>query len=249
MDKTNEHEIFTFRNDNREINESHVLELVKKITENDYLRFVPIIVNSEFQVIDGQHRLEAAKRLKKDIYYIVDDDFKPENMIMLNSTQLNWRNKDYLDFWIKQGKTDYLILKEFVEKEGLSVSALMTWLGMYSKKNLLEFREGGFTFRENYLEIMENISFSRKLIEIFKKRGAKPAWIFNTLRFIEALKKILTCESIDRDELIKRSENSMSAIHGSSSSLEYVHQILDIYNARRKDRIGVIVRGTHYEVK
>ncbi len=41
--------------------------------KKDGLKLVPIIVNSNFVVVDGQHRVTAAKEAGKGIYYIVDN--------------------------------------------------------------------------------------------------------------------------------------------------------------------------------
>ena len=51
--------IFKILEGNRNINLGHVERLVKSIQENGFLK-MPIIVNDDFEVIDGQHRLMAA---------------------------------------------------------------------------------------------------------------------------------------------------------------------------------------------
>ena len=55
--------IFKILDGNRNINLGHVERLVKSIEENGFLK-MPIIVNDNFDVIDGQHRLMAAKKNK-----------------------------------------------------------------------------------------------------------------------------------------------------------------------------------------
>jgi len=52
---------------NRQVNIAHVKKLESSFDE-EYL-ISPILVNEKFQIIDGQHRFEAAKNLKLPIYY------------------------------------------------------------------------------------------------------------------------------------------------------------------------------------
>ena len=63
--------MFKLHNVNREVDTPRV----KRITDSmkkDGLKLVPIIVNSNYVVVDGQHRLTAAKEAGKGIYFIVD---------------------------------------------------------------------------------------------------------------------------------------------------------------------------------
>ena len=53
--ETNDYEIFKILKGNRDINQNHVNKLVQSITEKD-LR-IPIVVDNNMYVMDGQHRL------------------------------------------------------------------------------------------------------------------------------------------------------------------------------------------------
>ena len=64
---TNDLSVFKILEGNRNINLANVERLVKSIEENGFLQ-MPIIVNENYEVIDGQHRLMAAKKLNSIIY-------------------------------------------------------------------------------------------------------------------------------------------------------------------------------------
>lgn len=55
---------------NRKIKESHRQELIASIDKHGFI-MNPIIVNENFEVIDGQTRLAACKELGVPVYYIV----------------------------------------------------------------------------------------------------------------------------------------------------------------------------------
>jgi len=88
IQSTTNYSIFTSITSNREVNEAHVKALMKSIQENNLLSINPIMVNTEFGVIDGQHRLEAAERLSERIYYIVSDKVSKADISVLNSVSL-----------------------------------------------------------------------------------------------------------------------------------------------------------------
>ena len=46
---------------NREINQAHVLELIESFGKANLFDAHPVVVNEKMEVIDGQHRLEAAR--------------------------------------------------------------------------------------------------------------------------------------------------------------------------------------------
>ena len=55
---------------NREKSAHHISQIKKKIKENNLLHLHPILVNLKGEVIDGQHRLQAAQELEVPIYYL-----------------------------------------------------------------------------------------------------------------------------------------------------------------------------------
>ncbi len=64
--------MFKLHNVNREVDTPRVKRIVNSMKQ-DGLKLVPIIVNSNYVVVDGQHRLTAAKEAGKGIYFIVDN--------------------------------------------------------------------------------------------------------------------------------------------------------------------------------
>ena len=62
--KTTDYGQFKNIEGNRGINLKHVNTLVTSITEKDLQ--IPIIVDQNMRVVDGQHRLEAYKKLNKN---------------------------------------------------------------------------------------------------------------------------------------------------------------------------------------
>jgi hypothetical protein len=114
---TTEFEAFNLVESNREIRETHVKSLIKSIQKQNLLEAKPIIVDEKFNVLDGQHRLEACKRLNEPVYWVrLDKDVNTgEALIGLNSNQKTWTLGDYVHYYAKEGNKEYHKILELVE--------------------------------------------------------------------------------------------------------------------------------------
>ena len=79
-------EIFNQMKGNRPPNVQHINRLCDSIKLNGVLQN-PIIVNEFMDVIDGQHRLLAAKKAKSSIFYIIVDGYSLNQVQILNLNQ------------------------------------------------------------------------------------------------------------------------------------------------------------------
>lgn len=139
--KTTKYERFKFINSNRTVNHAHVLALSRSIQGNNLLERRPIEVNEKMEVIDGQHRLEAAKLLKLPIYYMVIEGFSAQDIITLNTVVKIWDVYDYAQHWVSQGDTTYLEYLKFRKDYGLphyvTLALLADTLTTITKRQML----------------------------------------------------------------------------------------------------------------
>jgi hypothetical protein len=71
IQKTEDYNLFKRIVGNRTINKAQVRRLYDSYSIKPWLiQYCPIIINDNNEVIDGQHRLEAIKRLKIPVYYL-----------------------------------------------------------------------------------------------------------------------------------------------------------------------------------
>lgn len=126
--QTTDYDKFKFLPYNRSLSLSRVKKLAAEIKENNLLSIEPIICTENFEVIDGQHRLLAAKSLQTDIYYRIYPNFMHQNLITLNNRRANWTLEDYTNYYIHHGKEDYHKLSEFAKDFNLPVGIAKRWL-------------------------------------------------------------------------------------------------------------------------
>ena len=69
--KTKDYEKFSIKSYNRNLNRNHINELKEKFATIGYKDYLPILVNENYEIIDGQHRFVACKESGLPIVYQV----------------------------------------------------------------------------------------------------------------------------------------------------------------------------------
>lgn len=158
-EKTTDYKKFKVLKGNRVVDKVHVKSLARSIALNPELLAVrPILVNKNFEVIDGQHRLAAAKMVKVPVYYDVAD-LELEDTIIINHNQRNWLITDYAKSYADLGKQDYIKFLEMQQEyPWFSATGLMYYLHGVQRKKL------GRDFREGKFEITD-LALSRKFLD------------------------------------------------------------------------------------
>ncbi len=122
--------IFKLLPGNRPVDEKHVKKLIRAIESNDLLQENPLQVTSAMEVIDGQHRLAAAKKLGKHVWYRIEEKLQVSDMIAMNSNSKNWSVNDYINYHLVAGAPGYQILSDFMVSNPLipvsTILALVT---------------------------------------------------------------------------------------------------------------------------
>ncbi len=142
--ETNDLDQFIFRNDNREkINVAHVKVLVESIKSCNLLSMKPILVNERMEIIDGQHRVMAAKELGVSIFYDVRQDLTPRHMILLNNTK-SWALTDFLHFYLQHSYMEYQKLADFMKFNEITLRIALNLLIGGTHTAYQKFKDGEF---------------------------------------------------------------------------------------------------------
>ena len=92
---------------NREVNKGHFKKLVDSVKAKNLLHLFPIVVNVDFEIIDGQHRLSVARELGVPIYFLIDDEVTKVDIALVNNNRKQWSVRDYINFHDKEGLKPY----------------------------------------------------------------------------------------------------------------------------------------------
>ena len=231
---------------NRPINKKHVARLVNSMQNHGNITAIicrEVPDQKIYEIMDGQHRFEAAKTCELPIEFDCWD-ITNRGMIALNENQKNWSLEDYLNFGVSDGLQDYITLKNFREETGLSMVALLEIFGANKydsarSEGAIRFsRKGGnkeFGIRYDAFKRLEwgipNLARSEEILRMLKDFYEK----FNVShwrmqRFIAAFISILNSGLYDHEVMMKQMEKCSGLLRRQANQGEYVRNFEMVYN-------------------
>ena len=172
--KTYDYDKFIIYEWNRNVSETNLKRIAKSVEKYGWKKD-PIMVNEELGVIDGQHRLEFAKRNNLPLYYTIIKGLDKTDCQRMNSKRRAWAPKDYIKYYAVQGNEHYQKLNILVNKyTNIPLSTILYALEMSNslygmsgaKSNKL--REGMYTTNANLEEAEIKLDYINKLIPYIK---------------------------------------------------------------------------------
>lgn len=138
------------------------LEKIKESMKEKQL-ILPICVNENFEIIDGQHRFNAAKELELPVYYYIIRGYKIEDVERANRASTNWTFMDFLNSYVLSKVPAYVTISEIIEEYPISLPELLKILSRIQKVNSNNLYQ---RFKDKKLEISD--SEKAKLVEFLK---------------------------------------------------------------------------------
>lgn len=222
---------------NRFLNPQHVKRVAESMREINLMQYQPVMINSKGYLIDGQHRVEAAKMLDEPVFYVEVPDLGLNEIRLLNSNMKAWSLRDYVSSYAKTGKKDYQILLDFSDryKIPLTTSASIlcgqaVGMGGGTMSNIL--RQGKFVIVS--LKSAEILARKLKDIQPFTFSGA-----WRSREFIRALLFIYAKGASHvqlLEQLKKHGKFEVQPDHRA-----YILLLQDIYNYQKKGRLLLFV--------
>jgi hypothetical protein len=209
---------------NRGINPTYLKKLIGAIEEEDLLFLNPILVTPELEVIDGQHRLEAAKALKKTIYYVIVD-VKPRVMYKLNGAKLKWSYADYVRSHAAMGDGEYIWLIAVAKTNDMPLPVAVHLVG--SRHNAGSIRTGSFHVSDKE----EFETWARQLMDISRYYDG-----WKRRSFIAALRTMFKNKKYDHVQFMTKLEEYPTSIKHCMNIQDYLRLLESIYNYRRSSR-------------
>lgn len=114
--RTTEYDIFRRLEGNRAVFARRVSRIAQSIAKHGYI-YNPIVVNENFEIIDGQGRLEALKLSGLPVDFVISPGAGLDECVALNAYTSSWTASDYIDSFCEMGNENYirfkLLLTEF----------------------------------------------------------------------------------------------------------------------------------------
>jgi hypothetical protein len=240
IQKTMDYSIFNKMEGNRHLDRFHLKKLTAAIKEDNQLEVHPIIVNKDFCVIDGQHRLEAAKALGYEIFFIQSDNVTDLHVIHGNVNQKSFEVDNYIDYFaIKEKNPVYIQLKEMLKSTGLKPKALLTLILGTISPSILDFlKTGKFQFPRGDTQ--------HKILDLYfdfmayvKDKRIKPISIFTNHKFTRALRWLYNTNGFDSVTFFKKLDLRWFDLKPQTDAQAWYNLLICIYNFKNHNRIEI----------
>lgn len=225
---TTDYDMFREVLGNRAIYAPALRRLRQSVEKKNSLPYTPIKVNSDMEVIDGQHRLTVARELGLPIYYVIENDANIDTVRRVNTNLRPWTIFDYLESYIAQGKTEYKKLYDFINEYSLSISVGIFLLSgaINSTKVHRDFKEGIFTVVE-YEKAERTASFLNEI------RRFSPDRVWMDRHLTQAVYRL--DGKLDQRAFLTSLEINNLRVTRRPTTAAYLFELDDILNFGKKD--------------
>ena len=236
-----DYEAFSFITGNRNINKSHLEKLRKSMTE--MFIPIPIVVNEQLQIIDGQHRYMICKEEGWPLSFMQVKGLTLVHVQKINELMKVWTAEAFMHCYCdlaletKDGSyDDYVEYREFKRQYGFGhneTQAILTNQRMFSGNLSERFRNGTFKIKNLSLarDTAEKISSVGKYYQGYKRRG-----------FVIAMLHCFATPEYDHDRFLSKLSYQTYKLSDQSNYKQYLQIAQDIYNyhAREGDRLLLV---------
>lgn len=205
---------------------------------HNMLHLRPIIVNNDMEIIDGQHRLAAAKLLKLEVPYKVDENSSEKDVILLNNNQKSWTLEDYLNFYINQGNEEYKKLKEFKDNYGFEdLSSNLLLLGQHGGNYRESFKSGNFVMAKHLFVVKLKLEFIQATVDLINRSKVHKDDYFKRAKFLRALIMLSKKPKFDEKIFLRKLGNKLQSVHACMKVEEYYEMLKNIFNYKNMNPI------------
>jgi hypothetical protein len=236
---TNNYDLFTTIKGNRLINQRNYSKLLKSMKEEQLC--VPILVNEDYGVIDGQHRLQVCKELGLPVYFIVKENYGLEQVKRCNLVGSVWLKTDFLNMFVEQEIHSYLTFKSLIEHHNVALTCLLKIVALVQQKNLsvvsYQFENGEFTLTdediigvEKFFICLEDFNFftdykSKSFLSAFIKLYTQTSYKHDTMRSKLKLRSFILKKSTNEEGYLSTLCNDIYSYGMSSNNaIRYINR-------------------------
>ena len=239
--ETTNYSMFKRLDGNRKVLEARVKKITQSIKKVGYIPS-PIVVNEYGEVVDGQGRLEAAKRMCLPVYYVVIDGIGMDKCIAMNINQTPWTVLDYIECYAEAGNMSYINLLNLInEFKGIQQKVILCVVTGKAESSNKEVKN------EEFECSMDDYSRARKMLR--KLLNYKP--ILDRLNghteyYYMALAFCFGDPEINETRLFNNMYKLQANLIPVSTPIQAFEQIEDIYNYRIKKPVYITTNYRKY---
>ncbi len=202
----------------RELQTKNLQKLREAIDRHNLLSQNPIQVirshpekldeENPYLITNGNHRFAIAKEKDLEIYFMdVSDDFDPNDLIDTGYCLSKWAIPQFLQFYVKQKKEDYIKFDRFYKDMQLDIHTALPLTTEFSKQSRLSdrFRKGEFIFIDEDKRRKE-ITLGKEFLSVLVAYGCAKKEFLSNSAFFEGYIKLMNHPDYNHKKLIQNIE-------------------------------------------
>lgn len=230
---------------NRDIKKNQVDRIKESIKKHGYIDAVPILVDQDGFIIDGQHRYVACKELNVEPTIVQAGSF--DLVPVINSTQLSWSLPDYVKYYAAKGYEDYVILENICKQKKLKPSLVYNMIHNKSvnrptmdrllkgKQQPEPIKHGAFKFPDKTAKGLAKLE--RKIDAILELVSVLS--LPRTDRLVIAIAKLTQDPNFSFDIMKNKIDYQRARIYKCTTIQEYLVMLANIYNNKNAKKVAV----------
>ncbi len=231
--RTKNYDQFLTVKGNRKVQIGHVNNLIKVIAKHNLLPQFVGVVTKDGYIVDGQHRLQAAKANDLWFYFSVIPETIDDIIVSLvNAVQLKWTIDDYVNFFADRGNEQYIWIRELHNQYKVSTSSLIQYFTRGSGGGRLsKMRSGKLIVYKS----LEDQAYLLALLEGYmdlKKSLDKEIW--SDQDFIRALRVIF--QQFNSEQVKAAIESYGKIIIKQDHDKDYLRVFEDVMNKNKHEK-------------
>lgn len=235
---TTEYDQFKYITGNRDLNKRSYAKLINSMQEEQLI--IPIIVNENKEIVDGQHRFYVCKELGKPVYYIEIPGYSIEQVKRANMVSSVWTKEDFLSMHVDNQRPVYLKIKQYLDESNINLSDIINLIAtIQGKTNDIvskAFESGNLNLSDtDYLKIE---AFLEALSD-FKEFD-----FFKTRQFVRAFMKLYFHDHYDHSRMKDRIQKRKRYIVKRNTIDDYLSLLTkDVYS------FGAVKKPLYYDAE
>lgn len=222
--QTDDYTIFKKLEGNREIEESHVKELIRSIQKyGNRTQDFPILVTDKMEIFDGQHRVNALKELGFPVFYQVIENITLDDARLLNNFKANWTWRNYAESYAGQGNANYTRFMQTADMYPVGYRVLLAYVA--NRPNL----RGDHDFRVGDLKYsLESEKATHERLERYQ--GISKSANFTSAPFAYAVLSFMNRPHYDQERMEEKMAANSKHLLGCYTVDDYLYALETIYN-------------------
>lgn len=239
--KTQNYSMFKKIIGNREISESNIKNIVRNIKQHG-LKPTIVIVNEKMEVIDGQHRVEALKRLNLPVLYQIHEGLTLKDCVAMNTSGRLWSCKDYVDSYAEMGNQDFIDLKwyarMFPEFSYNNIAAILCNKTTARVGNLI--KQGKLVLSYKGKEAEDRLEYINNICKSLKNFTGRRECV------LVVISRVMDLSNIDKKRLLEQMQKYGHLLVDVVDNKSCLSKIEEIYNYKKGTKVRFI--SQYYEI-